>query len=215
MLGPALPSVLRYAALLADEGVAWGLLGPREVPRLWDRHLLNCVALARLIPQNAALADVGSGAGLPGIVLSLVRPDLRVTLIEPLHRRAAFLSLAVETLALDRVKVLRSRAEGPDALAAAPFDVVTARAVAPLDRLVAWCLPLLAPGGQLLALKGTQAAAELARARPVLRRAGAGDAAIVELPAEPPLSPTIVVTMRRVAGRASPPARRASARGGR
>jgi 16S rRNA (guanine527-N7)-methyltransferase len=168
------------------------------VPRLWERHLLNCAGLSSLIPQHASVADVGSGAGLPGIVLAIVRPDLVVTLIEPLQRRARFLELAVERLALPHVHVLRARAESVEARRGAPYDVVTARAVAPLDRLVGWCLPLVAPGGLLLAMKGEQAQAELTRARPMLRRAGAAEAAVVSIPAKPPLMPTIVVTMRRV-----------------
>jgi 16S rRNA (guanine527-N7)-methyltransferase len=174
------------------------------VPRLWERHLLNCAGIASLVPRGAQVGDVGSGAGLPGIVLAVLRPDLDVTLIEPLQRRTTFLERVVERLELDRVKVLRGRAEGREALAAAPFDVVTARAVAPLDRLARWCLPLVAPGGLLLAMKGAQAADELARARPMLRQVGGEDARVLTVAPGPSLELTIVVSMRRAARGGSP-----------
>jgi 16S rRNA (guanine527-N7)-methyltransferase len=160
--------VERYAGLLATEGVTRGLIGPREVPRLWDRHLVNCGLLAPLVPPGAALADLGSGAGLPGLVLALARPDLRVVLIEPMARRVAFLSEAVATLALEGVEVVRGRAEEwrrPER-----FDVVTARALAPLPRLLAWGLPLVAPGGELLAMKGSTAQQEIDDASAELKR---------------------------------------------
>ena len=192
-----MPVLERYAALLAAEGVEWGLLGPREVPRLWERHLLNCAAVAPLVPDGSDLADIGAGAGLPGLVLAITRPDLRVTLIEPLLRRARFLELAVERLDLPRVRVLRTRAESAEARAAGPFEVVTARAVAPLDRLAGWCLPLVRPGGWFLALKGTRAQAELDAAGAVLRRLGAREATVAEVSTSASREPTIVVTMRR------------------
>jgi 16S rRNA (guanine527-N7)-methyltransferase len=163
-----LASVEQYAGLLATEGVTRGLIGPREVPRLWDRHLLNCGLLAPLVPPGASVADLGSGAGLPGLVLALARPDLRVTLIEPMARRVAFLEEAVATLGLDRVEVVRGRAEEwrrPER-----FDVVTARALAPLARLLTWGRPLVAPGGTLLALKGSAAQQEIDAAAAELRR---------------------------------------------
>lgn len=160
--GAALPVAERFAAFLAGPGVDRGLIGPREVPRLWDRHLLNSVAVASLIPTAAHVWDIGSGAGLPGIALAIQRPDLRVTLVEPLLRRVRFLDEAVEGLHLqDRVDVLRARAEE---LPVATAPVVVARAVAPLERLLRWCLPALSANGQLLALKGSNAAAELAAA---------------------------------------------------
>jgi 16S rRNA (guanine527-N7)-methyltransferase len=147
------------------------LIGPREVPRLWERHLLNCAAAAELVPEGRAVGDVGSGAGLPGLVLAIVRPDLRITLIEPLQRRVTWLCEVVDRLGLrDSVTVLRSRAEDSSQR---DFDVVTARAVAPLDVLAGWCLPLVRSGGVMLALKGQSAADELARAEPTLRRLGA------------------------------------------
>jgi 16S rRNA (guanine527-N7)-methyltransferase len=171
---------VRYAGLLAGEGVTRGLIGPREVPRLWDRHLLNCAVLAEIVPLGVSVADVGSGAGLPGVVLAIARPDVRVTLVEPLLRRTSFLEEAVEALGLgEQVEVLRARAE--DVPVDRRFDVVTARAVAPLERLARWCLPLVAPGGVVLAMKGASAAQEIADAAPALRRLGVGHPELVEL----------------------------------
>jgi 16S rRNA (guanine527-N7)-methyltransferase len=169
--GSRLAAASHYARLLATDGVTRGLLGPREVPRLWERHLLNCAAVAELIAPGSTVIDVGSGAGLPGIPLALARPDLDIELLDPLLRRAVFLEEVVDALALDRVRVVRGRAE--DARAGPGVDVVTARAVAPLSRLAAWCLPLLRPGGSLIALKGSQAPAELDAAAGDLRRLGA------------------------------------------
>ena len=177
LFGTRLPLAERYAELLATEAVVRGLIGPRETPRLWDRHLLNCAAVAELVPEGASVADVGTGAGLPGIVLAVARPDLTVTLIEPLARRTAFLSEAVTALGLERTTVVRARAEecvGNVSRA----DIVTARAVAPLDRLAGWCLPLVTIGGRLLALKGASAEAELTEHADALDRLGAGTATV-------------------------------------
>jgi 16S rRNA (guanine527-N7)-methyltransferase len=182
VFGDRLPAAEEFARLLGTDGVARGLLGPREVPRLWDRHLLNCAVVAQLLPAGATVRDVGSGAGLPGIALALARPDLRVTLLEPLQRRVAFLAEVVPALDLQQVQVVRGRAGDPspgrDGAVPTRVDIVTARAVAPLARLAGWCLPLLRPGGSLIALKGRQASAELSAARDDLRRLGAGDATI-------------------------------------
>ena len=163
--------VEQYAALLASEGVLRGLIGPREVARLWDRHLVNCALLAPLLPRDATVADLGSGAGLPGLVIAIARPDSRVTLIEPMARRTAFLTEAVERLGLDTVEVVRSRAE--DWTRPERFDVVTARALAPLPKLLRWALPLVRPEGALLAMKGSSAAEEIAEAAAELGRAQA------------------------------------------
>ncbi len=174
--------VLAYADLLATDGVVRGLIGPRETPRLWERHLINCGLLAAALPADATVADVGSGAGLPGLVLAIARPDARVTLIEPLLRRTTFLEEAVERLGLDNVTVVRGRADAVHGTAT--YDVVTARAVAALDRLAAWCMPLVAPDGALLAMKGSSAAEEVAAAEPTTRRLGCAPAVIEELGAE-------------------------------
>jgi 16S rRNA (guanine527-N7)-methyltransferase len=171
VFGSQLATATAYAGLLAGDGVVRGLLGPREVPRLWERHLLNCAVIAELLAPGAMVTDVGSGAGLPGIPLALARPDLRIELLEPLLRRVVFLREAVSTLGLDHVQVVRGRAE--DVRSADGVDFVTARAVAPLSRLAGWCLPLLRPGGSLIALKGSQASAELGAAAADLRRLGA------------------------------------------
>ena len=160
--GETLPVAQRYAELLADDGVRRGLIGPREVPRLWERHLINCAVVEELIPEGADVVDVGSGAGLPGLVLGLLRPDIKVTLLEPLLRRTVFLDEAVEKLALPNVRVQRGRAE--EVHGELQADLVTARAVAPLARLAGWSLPLLRKNGSLLALKGEQAESELAEA---------------------------------------------------
>jgi 16S rRNA (guanine527-N7)-methyltransferase len=169
VFGERFESACRYVDILSSRGIDWGLIGPREGDRLWDRHVLNSVAPAELLPADATVADVGSGAGLPGIPLALLRPDLRVTLVEPLLRRATFLTEAVEELELgDRVTVVRSRAEDHDGR----YDVVVSRALAPLPRLVAWCDPLRRSDGFLVALKGRSAQDELLGARRDLERRG-------------------------------------------
>ena len=202
VFGPAVDAAAEYARLLATEGTVRGMIGPREVPRLWERHLLNSAAIASLVSVGARVVDVGSGAGLPGIPLALARPDLIVTLLEPLARRVAFLTECVRRLGLERVTVVRGRAEeGPIRRQLGGADVVTARAVAPLDKLAGWCLPLLRPGGLLLAMKGSTAAAELAATGPL---PGAADALVTQA-GDPPAT-VIVVTRGTV---------RATARGGR
>ncbi|GII22278.1 16S rRNA (guanine(527)-N(7))-methyltransferase RsmG [Planosporangium mesophilum] len=176
LFGERLPLAAEYARRLATDGVVRGLIGPRETERLWGRHLLNCAAVSELAPSEASVTDVGSGAGLPGLVLAVARPDLTVVLVEPLARRVDFLSEVVDDLGLDNVSVVRARAE--DATDLSPTDVVTARAVAPLDRLAAWCLPLARVGGRLLALKGATAADEVAAHRDAIARLGGGDPVI-------------------------------------
>ena len=177
--GAALPLAQRYVELLATQAVERGLIGPRETSRLWDRHLLNSVALDRLIPARAEVIDVGSGAGLPGIPLALARPDLRMTLLEPMARRAAFLSEIVADLGLN-VDVRRGRAEE---LPRACADVIVVRAVAPLARLALLTLPALRPHGRLLALKGAGAKAEIAAAQSSLRRWPGATVRLIEVPA--------------------------------
>jgi 16S rRNA (guanine527-N7)-methyltransferase len=178
VFGSACGLAKRYAELLAGPGVERGLIGPRETPRLWDRHLMNCAAVAELVPSGSSLIDLGSGAGLPGVVLAMLLPDSQVVLLEPLARRAAFLEECVEALGLGNAAVRRGRAEDVDGQLVA--DVVTARAVAPMRRLAALALPLVRPGGLVLAIKGAAAEQELAQARPVLRKLGVQDAAVVE-----------------------------------
>ncbi len=175
VFGPGLARAVAFADLLASDGVLRGLIGPREVPRLWDRHLLNCGVVAPVFRSESLVYDVGSGAGLPGIVIALARPDLRMVLLEPLLRRTTFLEEAVRVLELPNVSVVRGRAEE---LAGHPgADYATARAVAPLDRLVRWCAPLLRPGGELVALKGEAATEEVDTASAILAAFGARDRA--------------------------------------
>jgi len=175
VFGDALPAAERYVARLASDGVTRGLIGPREVPRLWERHVLNSAAVAEAVRQGARVVDVGSGAGLPGIPLGLSRPDVSLTLVEPMARRVEFLEQAVADLGTPW-RVVRGRAEDRSvATAVGPVDVVTARAVAPLPRLVGWCRGLLRPGAQLVALVGARALAELPGMVPELEAAGMRD----------------------------------------
>ncbi|MGW7585694.1 16S rRNA (guanine(527)-N(7))-methyltransferase RsmG [Kitasatospora sp. NPDC054768] len=177
VFGERYDAAVRYTELLATAGVQRGLIGPREVPRLWDRHVLNCAVLAELLPSGITLCDVGSGAGLPGIPVALARPDVSVTLLEPLLRRTTFLEEVVRELGLDNVTVLRGRAE--EMVGKLAVDVVTARAVAPLDRLAGWGMPLLRPHGQMLALKGDSAEQELAESRAGLAKLGAVEWSVI------------------------------------
>lgn len=186
-----------YAELLAGPGVERGLIGPREVDRLWDRHILNSAALAELIGPDARVIDIGSGAGLPGVPLAIARPDLRVTLVEPMLRRTEFLMEVVETLGIP-VEVIRGRAEEPAVLShVAGADAVVSRAVADLGKLTRWSMPLLRPGGRMLALKGERAAAEAAECGPEMAALGAIDVEVVRCGVSL-LSPaaTVVVAVR-------------------
>lgn len=205
-LAPAAGSLDAFAGLLAGPGVERGLLGPREVPRLWDRHLLNCAVVAEpavgLVPAGARVVDVGSGAGLPGLVWALVRPDITVALLEPLLRRATFLQEAVDALGVaDRVTVVRVRAEDAQRDSAPPAaDVVTARAVAPLDRLLGWTVPLLGAGGRLVALKGSRAQDELTEHTAAVAASGLVDVEVRTCGAGLVDPPTTVITgVRRAA----------------
>lgn len=206
VFGAALPTLERYAALLAGPGVERGLLGPRETPRLWERHLLNCAGLAELLEPGQAVADLGSGAGLPGVVLAAMRPDVTVVLIEPLLRRASFLEQVLAELGLRTAVVRRARAE--ELAGSLIVDVVTARAVAPLDRLAGWALPLLPAGGRLLALKGERADSELAGAGAALKAAGAAVAEVVTVGTALTEARVVVVTR----GDRAVPVARAAAR---
>jgi 16S rRNA (guanine527-N7)-methyltransferase len=180
VFGDRFEDAVRYAELLADAGVQRGLIGPREVPRLWERHLLNCAVLSEVVPDGVTVCDVGSGAGLPGIPLALVREDIKITLLEPLLRRTNFLTEVVELLGLDHVTVVRGRAEEVMGTLQ-PVHVVTARAVAPLERLATWGIPLLRPYGEMLALKGDTAEEELKSAATVLSKLGAVETSILHV----------------------------------
>lgn len=171
VFGDRLPVAQRYVQHLASSGIERGLIGPREVPRLWERHVLNCAVVQELIEQGATVADVGSGAGLPGLCLAIARPDLSLTLIEPLERRVIWLTEVVEDLGLENVDIMRSRAE--QAVGYVEADYVTARAVSALVGLLDITLPILRGTGQLLALKGRTATEEITKAKKKLNKYGA------------------------------------------
>jgi 16S rRNA (guanine527-N7)-methyltransferase len=217
VFGDRLPLAVAYAELLVTDGVVRGLIGPREAPRVWERHLINCGVTSEMIPIGASVVDVGSGAGLPGIVLAVARPDLTVTLVEPLARRTAFLSEAVTALGLDaNVTVVRGRAEDLASGPSITADVVTARAVAPLDRLAGWCLPLAAVGGRLLALKGASAVDEVAEHRDAIVRLGGSEPAIALCGVgliEPPTTVVEIVRAREVVAPRPRPSARAAGSG--
>jgi 16S rRNA (guanine527-N7)-methyltransferase len=212
VFGDRLDDAQRYAQILAGAGVERGLIGPRETDRLWDRHLLNSVALTELLSPGDQIADIGSGAGLPGIPLALARPDLRVTLIEPLLRRSDFLREVIDDLGVD-VAVVRGRAEEQAVRQqVGEMDAVVSRAVASLDKLTRWSAPLLRSGGRMLAIKGERAAGELDEHRRVMESLGVVDARVVtcgEAFLDPPA--TVVIARRGE----SVPARRRSTRAGR
>ena len=184
-----------FVSVLATDGLTRGLIGPREVARLWSRHVANSAVVEELVPEGSSMVDVGSGAGLPGIPIALVRPDISMILVEPLLRRSTFLSEVVERLHLsDRVSVLRGRAEE----VSLQVDVVTARAVAPLDRLAGWTLPLAKLGGTVLALKGENADAELQDASDELERMGGGGAQVLSVGAAIVNPPTTVIRIMKL-----------------
>ncbi|MCG6567648.1 16S rRNA (guanine(527)-N(7))-methyltransferase RsmG [Tessaracoccus sp. ZS01] len=183
----------QYVDILASRGMEWGLMGPREGDKLWQRHVANSLAIVDAIPHGLDVADIGSGAGLPGIPLAIVRPDLRITLIESLQRRCEFLELAVQELGLgDRVEVRRGRAEEVKAR----FDVVTCRAVAPLEKLLRWTTPLFSPDGMLLALKGASAEEEIRNAANLLKN-NRLRADVLELQAAPGVEGTRAIRVTR------------------
>jgi 16S rRNA (guanine527-N7)-methyltransferase len=210
LFGDRLPLARRYAEHLATSGVERGLIGPREAPRVWERHVVNCAVVATLVPDGARLVDEGSGAGLPGIPLALARPDVSIVLVEPLARRVAWLREVITDLGV-AVEVERGRAE--DDVVRRRWegaDVVTARAVAPLARLAGWCLPLLRPGGRMLAVKGASAADEVERDAQAVRRLGGGVPRIELCGMGVIDPPSTVVVVEREAGT---PARQARRRG--
>lgn len=207
-LGDRFEVMRRYVDHLAGTAIDYGLIGPREREVIWTRHVLNCGVLGELIEQGAELVDVGSGAGLPGLVVAIARPDLRVTLVEPLLRRSTWLSDVVDDLGVTNVVVRRDRAEAITDLHA---DVVTSRAVARLDKLAGWSAPLVRPGGRIIAIKGESAAQELAESRTALARLGVVDGRVEHCGVGVIDPPTTVVelTVRRPApGPAAEPAAR-------
>lgn len=203
LFGASWPAAQGFHALLRDQGVLRGLVGPREVSRLWERHLVNSAAVVPFLPQSGRIVDVGSGAGLPGIVVAAMRPDAEVVLLEPMERRTDWLTEVVETLGLTNARVLRGRAEDVGLLDA---DAVTARAVAALDKLYGWTLPLLRVGGQLVALKGGRARDEAAAAESVGARLGGGAPRILEAPTLPGLESTSVVVVEKTSAGSAPTA---------
>jgi 16S rRNA (guanine527-N7)-methyltransferase len=212
VFGDSLGRAEKYAQILAGPAVEWGLIGPREADRVWERHLLNSAALTELLERGDHLADIGSGAGLPGIPLALARPDLRVTLIEPLLRRSDFLSEVIDDLKVD-ITVIRGRAEEQTVRQqVGEMDAVVSRAVASLDKLSRWSLPLLRPGGRMLAMKGERAADELDEHRRGMESLGVVDARVVTCGGNYLNPPATVVVARRGE---SQPARRRAARAGR
>ena len=198
VFGDRLPLARRYVELLLDSGVERGLIGPHEAGRVWERHVLNCAVVGELIPQGTRVVDVGSGAGLPGIPLSLARPDLEIVLLEPMARRVEWLAEVAAELGL-ALQVDRGRAEEPAVRKRwEGTDVVVARAVAPLARLAAWTLPLLRPGGELLAIKGQSAPAEVARDRAAVRAACGGSPRVVQCGVDLLDPPATVVVVPRL-----------------
>ena len=201
--GERLPLAEAFAAILADTGVSHGLIGPREVPILWERHVLNCAVIEDAFTSGSRVIDVGSGAGLPGVAVAISRPDLDIHLVEPMLRRTDWLTGVVEELGLPNVTVHRARAEEVHGTLDAPF--VTARAVARLDKLARWCFPLLTPGGSLVAMKGRSAADELADVTPALRKVGMTESRVAEHGVDVLETPTLtvdcVVVPKKKAGR--------------
>lgn len=210
VFGDRLELAVAFAAELADTGVTHGLIGPREVPRIWERHVLNCAVVADAFPEGAKVVDVGSGAGLPGIALAITRPDLEMHLVEPMARRTDWLEETIARLGLTSVHVHRGRAEDLAGEVSAPW--VTARAVARVDRLLRWSRPLLGGGGTLVALKGRTAGEELERQRAALERLGVVDARVT-LHGEGLLDPpTTTLDLQVRPPKAARPARRGSRR---
>nr|WP_229672284.1 16S rRNA (guanine(527)-N(7))-methyltransferase RsmG [Citricoccus zhacaiensis] len=194
LFGDRTDLAVRFVEHLSSTGIEWGLLGPREVPRLWERHVLNCAVVGDLLPEGALAADVGSGAGLPGLALALARPDCQFILIEPLERRVAWLDMVVDDLELNNVDVVRARSE--QVVGNVVVDIVTARAVSALKTLIPLTLPLLQGSGELLAIKGRSAADEVKSAAKVLKK-HKGSAPVIEIVGEDLLAePTTVVRVR-------------------
>lgn len=189
VFGPYEPVAARYAEALATTGITHGLIGPREIERVWDRHVLNCAVVASLIPDEATVVDVGSGAGLPGLALAIARPDVTMYLVEPMARRIAWLDDTIARLGLPNVSTRRGRADEVDVSG----TVVTARAVAKLSTLAQWTAAVADEGALLLALKGASAQAELDRDRKAAARVGWTDLEVLTVGEEVVDPPTTVV----------------------
>ena len=200
VFGARLPLAEAYHESLATDGSTRGFIGPREVDRLWDRHILNCAVIGEVMEHGARVADVGSGAGLPGIPLAIARPDLDITLIEPLLKRSVYLQEVVDALGLPNVTVIRGRAEEKQVREALDggVDIVTSRAVAPLGKLAGWSLPLVRRGGEMIAMKGSSVAEELERDGALIRKAGGGRASISTVGDAHLAEPTTIIRVPRV-----------------
>jgi len=197
VFGARLELALYYAGLLATVGVERGLLGPREVDRIWERHLLNSAVIGELLDPGERVVDIGSGAGLPGIPLAIARPDLRIVLLEPLLRRSEFLGQAVTDLGL-AARVVRGRAEEPGTQEQiGESDAAVSRAVAPLDKVTTWSMALLRPGGRMLAIKGERAPEEVQEHRRVMAASGAVDVRVITCGVNYLRPPATVVLARR------------------
>ena len=199
LFGDRLDMACAYRDLLATDGHTRGFIGPREVPRLWSRHLLNCAVTGELFSPDTTVVDIGSGAGLPGIPLAIARPDLHVTLVESLLKRTVFLGEVVDRLGLDNVTVVRGRAEDKEVVhAVGGADYATSRAVAPLGTLAVWSLPLVKKGGHVKAVKGESAAEEIARDGAQIKKAGGGKPTVVTVGEGIVAEPATVVDIRRI-----------------
>jgi len=207
VFGERIDTAIGYHGWLAEAAVTRGLIGPRETPRLWDRHILNCAVVGELFDEGERVVDIGSGAGLPGIPVAIARPDLAIVLVEPLLRRTTFLDEVVEALGLDNVTVVRGRAEEPTVVANhGDADAVTSRAVAPLDRLVGWSAPLIQAGGRLVAMKGASAQQEIDQHRQSCEAAGITDLRVATAGEKVLAEPTTLVVGKRNAQQSKRPA---------
>lgn len=194
IFGANLPKAEAYAAALVRDGDELGLLGPREMPKLWTRHILNSAVVAELVSPGQVVGDVGSGAGLPGIPMAIAQPEAEFVLIEPMERRSDWLKQQVEEIGLTNVRVLRARAEEVGEV----FDVVTARALKAMPQLLKMCVPMTKNGGEIIALKGARAAEEIEEAKPLMKKLGIASFEIVFTGAHFLEEPTRVVRTKLV-----------------
>lgn len=198
IFGDNLEKAIAYHESLATDGSVRGFIGPREVPRLWDRHILNCGVIGEAMDEGISVADIGSGAGLPGIPLAIARPDLNITLIEPLLKRSVYLNEVKEALNLDNVTVIRGRAEEKVVRKQVGLvNIVTSRAVAPLGKLATWSLPLVKIGGRMVAMKGSSVEEEIERDAKEIRKAGGTDIKVYTVGEALLSEPTTLISIRR------------------